>query len=93
MSFVDYLARQIIVVLMCCLMPLPCFAPFDRHYVQSAAEDEKSEVELFLNSVPLLASLHREEKLQLVGAFLEEVFPGTWVQFRFLTTNWPFPST
>lgn len=47
-----------------------------RHYVQTAAEDEKSEVELFLNSVPLLASLHREEKLRLVGAFLEEVFPG-----------------
>lgn len=32
-------------------------------------------MELFLNSVPLLASLSREEKLMLVDALEEQVFP------------------
>ncbi|KAJ9533180.1 hypothetical protein QJQ45_018271 [Haematococcus lacustris] len=48
-----------------------------RHYVQAAAEDSFGQVELFMNSVPLLNGLSREQKLQLVDAFSEEVFePG-----------------
>lgn len=45
-----------------------------RHYVQAAAEDSIGQVELFLNSVPLLSRLAREQKMQLVDAFTEEVF-------------------
>ena len=33
-------------------------------------------MELFLNSVPLLKSLSREEKLMLVDALEEQVFPA-----------------
>lgn len=33
-----------------------------------------TEIELFLNSVPLLAKLSREDKMQLVDAFTEEAF-------------------
>ena len=34
------------------------------------------QVELFLNSVPLLSSLSREQKITLVDAFVEETFAG-----------------
>lgn len=47
-----------------------------RHFVQEAKETEASKVELFLNSVPLLASLSREEKLSLVDALEEQTFPA-----------------
>jgi hypothetical protein len=48
--------------------------------VQEVKENEASQVELFLNSVPLLQSLSREEKLMLVDALEEQVFPaGTCV--------------
>lgn len=47
-----------------------------RHFVQSSAEDEKSQIQIFLNSVPLLASLDSEDKAQLVDAFLEETYAG-----------------
>ena len=48
--------------------------------MQDAKESEASQVELFLNSVPLLASLSREEKLVLVDALEEQAFaPGTRV--------------
>ncbi|GFR52827.1 hypothetical protein Agub_g15453, partial [Astrephomene gubernaculifera] len=45
-----------------------------RHFVQASVEDEKSQVQIFLNSVPLLASLRPEEKMKLVDAFQEEVY-------------------
>ncbi|BDA41611.1 cGMP-dependent protein kinase 2 [Coccomyxa sp. Obi] len=51
-----------------------------RQFMQEAKETEASQVELFLNSVPLLASLSREEKLLLVDALEEQTFPaGTCV--------------
>lgn len=47
-----------------------------RQYMQEVKETEASQVELFLNSVPLLASLSREEKVMLVDALEEQVFPA-----------------
>lgn len=51
--------------------------------MQASVEDEKGQIQLFLNSVPLLGSLRHEEKLKLVDAFGEEAFAGgflrTWV--------------
>eukprot|EP00798_Chlamydomonas_sp_ICE-L_P023624 gene23624-9152_t len=38
-----------------------------------AAEESTSQVEIFMNSVALLSSLTREQKLQLVDAFVEEI--------------------
>lgn len=39
-----------------------------------------NEAEVFLNSVPLLASLSREERQQLVQALVEQVFDqDAWV--------------
>lgn len=38
-------------------------------------QDETSQVELFLNSVPILASLTREEKMMLVDALEEQAYP------------------
>jgi CRP-like cAMP-binding protein len=45
-----------------------------RKYIQEAAEGEICQREVFLNSVPLLAKLTREDKMKLVDAFGEEVF-------------------
>lgn len=42
--------------------------------MQRAAADEVGQIELFLNSVPLLSPLTREAKLKLVDAFQEESF-------------------
>ncbi|KAI8465523.1 MAG: cyclic nucleotide dependent protein kinase [Monoraphidium minutum] len=51
-----------------------------RHYVRDAAETQVSAVELFLNSVPILNPLSREEKLRLVDAFEQRAYtPGTEV--------------
>ncbi len=51
-----------------------------RHVMRETQEGEASQVELFLNSVPLLASLSREEKLALVDAVDKQVFaPGVRV--------------
>lgn len=48
--------------------------------MRETQEGEASQVELFLNSVPLLASLSREEKLALVDAVDKQVFaPGVRV--------------
>ena len=47
-----------------------------RHYMVTAMEDEVSQVQLFMNSVPLLSNLSNEQKLQLIDAFVEEVFEG-----------------
>jgi len=48
-----------------------------RYYLQNAVEAQASEVELFLNSVPILNPLSQEEKLQLVDAFEEKTYkPG-----------------
>ena len=52
-------------VLSCCL---------GRYFLRNAAETQASEVELFLNSVPILNPLSQEEKLQLVDAFEEQTF-------------------
>lgn len=45
-----------------------------RHYVRELHQDETSQVELFLNSVPILASLTREEKMMLVDALEEQAY-------------------
>ncbi len=45
-----------------------------RKYIQEAAEGEVGQIELFLNSVPLLNPLSRQAKMQLVDAFIEESF-------------------
>jgi len=45
-----------------------------RYFLRNAAEAQASEVELFLNSVPILNPLSQEEKLQLVDAFEEKTF-------------------
>lgn len=45
-----------------------------RYFLRNAAEAQASEVELFLNSVPLLNPLSQEEKLQLVDAFEEKTY-------------------
>lgn len=48
-----------------------------RYFLRNAVEAQASEVELFLNSVPILNPLSQEEKLQLVDAFEEKVYqPG-----------------
>ena len=60
-------------------MPMHCY---HRKYVQEAAEGEVGQIELFLNSVPLLSPLSREAKLKLVDAFLEETFPSGSIIIR-----------
>ena len=49
---------------------MPC-----RYHVREIHQDETSQVELFLNSVPILASLTRDEKMMLVDALEEQVYP------------------
>lgn len=46
--------------------------------MQAATEEGIGQVEVFMNSVPLLGSLNREQKLKLVDAFNEEVYEGKW---------------
>lgn len=50
--------------------PLPF--PLCRYFVREQQETQVSQVELFLNSVPILAPLSRDERLRLVDA-LEEI--------------------
>lgn len=51
-----------------------------RQYVREVHETESGQLELFLNSVPILASLSRDEKLTLLDAFEEKSFrPGDTV--------------
>lgn len=45
-----------------------------RYHVRELHQDETSQVELFLNSVPILASLTRDEKMMLVDALEEQAF-------------------
>lgn len=45
-----------------------------RYYIRDAQESQASEVELFLNSVPILNPLSREEKLKLLDAFEQQHF-------------------
>lgn len=45
-----------------------------RQYVREVQESESSQLELFLNSVPILAPLSRDEKLTLLDAFEEHRF-------------------
>ena len=55
--------------------------PSPRYYVRDAAESQVSAVEQFLNSVPILSPLSREEKLRLVDAFEQRTYtPGTEVR-------------
>ena len=48
-----------------------------RYYVREIQETEASQIELFLNSVPILASLSRDEKLRLVDALEQQTFKPT----------------
>lgn len=51
-----------------------------RYYVREVHQNEASQVELFLNSVLILASLTRDEKLLLLDALEEQSFePGVKV--------------
>lgn len=59
-------------------IPSPRLPPPHRHFVQASVEDEKGQIQLFLNSVPLLSSLRPDEKMLLVDAFQEEAFVGEW---------------
>ena len=45
-----------------------------RYYIRDAQEVQVGEVELFLNSVPILNPLSQEEKLQLLDAFERKVY-------------------
>lgn len=47
-----------------------------RSFVASASMDEVAEVELFLNTVPLLASLSRDDKQRLVEGFYVHEYKG-----------------
>jgi CRP-like cAMP-binding protein len=56
--------------------------PTLRKYVQEFAEGELGQIEVFLNSVPLLNPLSRDAKLKLVDAFVEETFAAGSVIIR-----------
>lgn len=47
-----------------------------RHFVRDQHRQETTEVELFLNSVKLLANLSRDEKMRLLDALEEHVYPA-----------------
>lgn len=44
--------------------------------MREVQETQVSQVELFLNSVPILAPLSRDERLRLVDAFEEVMYPA-----------------
>lgn len=51
-----------------------------RYFVREGRQNEATQIELFLNSVPLLSPLNREEKLRLVDALSRKMFSsGTTV--------------
>ena len=55
-------------------------------------QDETSQVELFLNSVPILASLTREEKMMLVDALEEQAYaPASRVINQVCIASTPCP--
>ena len=61
-----------------------------RHYVREVHETDASQVELFLNSVPILAPLTRDEKLLLLDALEEQVYgPGVRVINQVGSWMWP----
>ncbi len=45
-----------------------------RYFVREQNETQVSQVELFLNSVPILGSLSRDERLRIVDALEEIVY-------------------
>ena len=47
-----------------------------RQHVRQGQEEASSQLELFLNQVPILSSLSKEEKLRLLDAFEEQTFPA-----------------
>jgi hypothetical protein len=53
---------------------LPLLPDACRKYMEEFAKAESSQIELFLNQVPLLAKLSRADKQRLVDAFVEESF-------------------
>lgn len=68
------------VAYVCAMRSDPAAGMRRRHFMRETQEGEASQVELFLNSVPLLASLSREEKLKLVDAVDKQAFaPGARV--------------
>jgi hypothetical protein len=52
----------------------PATPALRRYFVREQQETQVSQVELFLNSVPILASLSRDERLRLVDALEEVLF-------------------
>lgn len=58
------------------LIPLypPTILFCHRHYIRDFAEAQVGEVELFLNSVPILNPLTKQEKLRLLDAFEEKEY-------------------
>ena len=48
---------------------------FSRYFVRNQKQATISQVELFINSVPILAPLTREERMRLVDALEECVYP------------------
>lgn len=53
---------------------------FSRHFVREEHKNETTQIELFLNSVPILSLLNREEKLRLVDGLNKVLFrPGMTV--------------
>lgn len=47
---------------------------FVRYFIREGKKNETTQIELFLNSVPLLSSLNREEKLRLADALSRQTF-------------------
>jgi hypothetical protein len=45
-----------------------------RRHVKEVEENKSSQIEVFLNSVPMLSSLSREEKLKLASVLEEQKF-------------------
>ena len=45
-----------------------------RQHIQKGHEDASSQLELFLNQVPILSQLNKEQKLRLLDAFEEQTF-------------------
>ncbi len=50
--------------------------PVRRYFVREVQETQVSQVELFLNSVPILSPLTKEERMRLVDALEEVTYPA-----------------
>ncbi len=56
--------------------PRCCWGCARRHFVREVQENQVSQVELFLNSVPILSPLTKEERMRLVDALEEVTYPA-----------------